>query len=145
MNIRSLFFAVILVGGSSAFLALGASAQADDSHPGFAVYQEGCASCHGGGDARAPRLGILRAMSADDLRYALTEGLMAQQGSALSAQDRATVVEYLAAPEVAHEITSSLTGKMTVFLILSSINTSPNKKKSTGAITIRSSIGVISS
>ncbi len=103
MNIRSLLIAVLLVGGSSAFLALGASAQADDSHPGFAVFQQGCASCHGGGDARAPRLGILRAMSADDLRYALTEGLMAQQGSALSARDRATVIEYLAAPEVAHE------------------------------------------
>ncbi len=103
MNIRSLFITVLLVGASSAFLALGASAQADDSHPGFAVYQQGCAFCHGGGNARAPRLGILQAMSADDLRYALTEGLMAEQGSTLSAQDRATVIEYLAAPEVSHE------------------------------------------
>ncbi|MCH7857686.1 MAG: c-type cytochrome, partial [Gemmatimonadetes bacterium] len=103
MNIRSLFITVLLVGGSASFLAPGASAQADDSHPGAAVYQSSCAVCHGGGNARAPRLGILQAMSADDLTYALSQGLMAAEGSALSAQDRATVIEYLAAPEVTHE------------------------------------------
>ena len=104
MNIRSLFIAVLSVVGSTAFLAPGTSAQAaDDAHPGAPVYQRNCASCHGGGDARAPRLPILQAMNADDLRYALSEGVMAQQGSALSAQDRARVIEYLAAAEVTNE------------------------------------------
>ncbi len=103
MNIRSLLVAVLLVGGSTSFLVPGASAQANDSHPGAAVYQRDCAICHGGGNARAPRLGILQAMSAADLAYALSEGLMAEQGSVLSTEDRATVIEYLAATEVTHE------------------------------------------
>ena len=103
MNIRSLLSAALVIGGSSAFVVSGASAQADDSHPGSAVYQQNCAICHGGGNARAPRISILQAMNADDIRYALSEGLMVEQGSALSAQDRAAVIEYLAAAEVTHD------------------------------------------
>ncbi|MEC7847478.1 MAG: cytochrome c, partial [Gemmatimonadota bacterium] len=103
MNIRSLLVAVLSVGGSASFLVPSASAQNDDSHPGAAVYQSDCAICHGGGNARAPRLGILQAMSAADLAYALSEGSMAEQGSVLSTEDRATVIEYLAATEVNHE------------------------------------------
>lgn len=85
--------------GLAAALAVPASAQ----HPGEAVYREECASCHDGGEERAPRLAILQAMSAEDLRYALTEGRMARQGGALTSDQRARVVEYLAAPPVEHE------------------------------------------
>ena len=97
MNARSVLLGALSIGASSALLTSPASAQAgDDAHPGSAVYQEECASCHDGGDARAPTLEILQAISADDLRYALSEGIMARQGSALSAPDRAAVIEYLA-------------------------------------------------
>jgi len=102
MNIRFLHISAIAIVGLNAFPSL-ASAQDVDAHPGLAVFQQECASCHGGGDARAPRLAILQAMSADDLGYALSEGVMAGQGSALSTRDRATVIEYLAAEEATHE------------------------------------------
>jgi polyvinyl alcohol dehydrogenase (cytochrome) len=104
MNARSVLLGALSIGASSALLTSPASAQAgDDAHPGSAVYQEECASCHDGGDARAPTLEILQAISADDLRYALSEGIMARQGSALSAPDRAAVIEYLAATAVIHD------------------------------------------
>jgi polyvinyl alcohol dehydrogenase (cytochrome) len=76
---------------------------AGGEHPGAAVYREDCASCHNGGEARAPGLPILQSMSAADLRYALTEGTMARQGSTLSAEQRSSIIDYLAAPEVEHE------------------------------------------
>ena len=105
MNIQSLSVAALVVVGFSAFLASDASAQAAaaGTHPGSAVYQQNCAICHGGGNARAARISILQAMNADDIRYALSEGVMAEQGSALSTQDRAAVIEYLAAAEVTHD------------------------------------------
>ena len=104
MNIRSLLLSALLVGGSSTFFVLGASAQApDDAHPGLVVYRQECASCHDGGNARAPALSILQSITSDDLRYALSDGIMAEQGLGLSAQDRASVIEYLAAAEVTHE------------------------------------------
>lgn len=82
---------------------LAAAAPARAQHPGEAVYRSECASCHDGGEDRAPRLSILRAMSADDLRYALTAGRMARQGEALSGAERTSVIEYLAAPPVEHD------------------------------------------
>ena len=104
MNIRSLLIASLAVSGSSAFLPYDTLAQAaDNAHSGLAVYQQECASCHDGGDARAPTLAILQATSADDLRYALSEGVMASQGSGLSTDDRARLIEYLASAEITHE------------------------------------------
>ena len=103
MKARSVLFSTILVGGSGGLLAPSALAQAAGAHPGSAVYRQSCASCHDGGDPRAPALAILQSISADDLTYALSDGIMATQGSALSAQDRATLIEYLAADEVTHE------------------------------------------
>ncbi len=103
MNTRSLVLTALFIGGSYAFLTPGLSGQAATAHPGLAVYRQECASCHDGGNARAPSLSILQSITADDLRYALSEGAMAAQGAALSVQDRATVIEYLAADEVAQE------------------------------------------
>ena len=89
--------------GVSAGLAASPLPAQDAAHPGAAVYERACASCHDGGEERAPRLPILRAMTAEDLSYALTQGAMARQGSALSTADRATLVGYLAAPPMEHD------------------------------------------
>lgn len=66
-------------------------------HPGEQVYQTVCAFCHAGGDARAASLRTLQSMTADDLYYTLTEGLMSVQASGLSDEQRAAVIDYLAA------------------------------------------------
>lgn len=71
----------------------------DEDHPGIGVYQQSCAFCHDGGDARAHSLDTLRQMDADSLVYALTEGVMAAQGAALSPEARLAVVDWLAVSE----------------------------------------------
>jgi polyvinyl alcohol dehydrogenase (cytochrome) len=70
---------------------------AQPAHPGERVYQTYCAACHAGGDARAASLRSLQNMTAEALNYTLTEGLMSVQASALSEEQRADVIEYLAA------------------------------------------------
>jgi polyvinyl alcohol dehydrogenase (cytochrome) len=88
----------LAIGAILAFAtALPGQQPAPDGHPGSAVYQARCAACHAGADPRAPALETLRTMTAPDLHHALTEGVMAVQGAELSAQERAAVVDYLAA------------------------------------------------
>ena len=77
-------------------------AQGDD-HPGVGVYQQNCAFCHDGGDARAHSLETLRQMDADSLTYALTEGVMAAQGAALEPDARRAVVDWLAVSEATED------------------------------------------
>lgn len=69
----------------------------DSAHPGELVYQTYCAGCHAGGDARAASLRTLQSMTAEALNYTLTEGLMSAQAQGLSTEQRAAVVDYLAA------------------------------------------------
>jgi len=66
-------------------------------HPGAGIFQDNCASCHGDPDIpRAHSLQTLQTMSADDLQLALTEGLMAAQGAALSPTARTLLIDFLA-------------------------------------------------
>ncbi len=96
---RNLLAATFLVLTPGAVLAQQPGA-ADETHPGQTIYQQNCAVCHDGGvDPRAHAFETLRMMNADSINHALTEGLMAAQGSALSDGQRAQLVEYLAAPD----------------------------------------------
>lgn len=76
-------------------LAAGAIAQ----NGGEAVYQQYCATCHNNpGEIRAPSLDNLKQMSAQRLRFALTEGVMQAQGSAVPADKLDQLVDWLAVP-----------------------------------------------
>ncbi|MFW6200243.1 MAG: PQQ-binding-like beta-propeller repeat protein, partial [Gemmatimonadota bacterium] len=79
------------------------TASAEESASGQAIYEQSCAVCHDGAVERAPALSVLQSMTAGDLEYALTEGVMSVQGSSLTDEQRARVVEYLAAEEIEHE------------------------------------------
>ena len=68
-------------------------------HPGKAVYEQYCAACHNLPATRAPALASLQQMSAQTLRFALTEGIMRQQGSAVLREQFQQLIGYLAAPE----------------------------------------------
>lgn len=63
---------------------------------GEQLFGQYCATCHEGGDPRAPSLVSLNTMSADDLRFALTAGVMSAQGQALTDSQLAVLVEHLA-------------------------------------------------
>lgn len=84
----------------SADLDAASMARPGDDHPGRKVYDAACAMCHERPtETRAPALDALRSMSADNIRRALTEGVMQAQGAALTRAQLSDVVAYLGVPE----------------------------------------------
>lgn len=82
-------------------VAQAGSAPPAAEHPGKAVYQRACATCHDNpGVTRAPALEALRGMRYGTLHYALTEGKMQAQAAAVSAADRAALLDFLAGRRV---------------------------------------------
>lgn len=65
---------------------------------GEALYRDNCASCHETGVTRAANRGVLSKLSADNIRFALTQGSMVQQASKLTAAQRDVLIRFLAAP-----------------------------------------------
>ena len=62
---------------------------------GAALYKSRCASCHDGQVERAPRREALAAMSADNVRFALTLGKMKAQARGLNPQQLSSLAEFL--------------------------------------------------
>jgi polyvinyl alcohol dehydrogenase (cytochrome) len=83
-----------------------ASAQAAPS-PGTAeaTFQDNCAVCHANPATRAPARDSLRSMSPDFIVEALTNGIMKDQGSLLSAAQRLSLAEYLTGRKVGEQPT----------------------------------------
>ncbi len=71
------------------------AATAKASEEGEALYQKHCQMCHGGRVAKAPELTLIRLMSAGSVYRALDQGIMQQQGKALSDSEKVTLAEYL--------------------------------------------------
>lgn len=88
-----------------------AQAQAPAAHPGRAVYDKFCGSCHNNAEAmRAPTLAALQGMSEPVLHASLTTGKMAQQGAAVPPAEMVQLLDYLAAKAPADD--KWLTGNM---------------------------------
>jgi polyvinyl alcohol dehydrogenase (cytochrome) len=84
--------AVLLLAGAPA-----AGAEEPAKPAGEVLFQTHCASCHeGGAVARAPDTAALRQLPLDRIRFALTFGLMNQQGRDLSQSEIGEVARYLA-------------------------------------------------
>ncbi|MDC0598767.1 PQQ-binding-like beta-propeller repeat protein [Gammaproteobacteria bacterium] len=67
-----------------------------EPHPGRAVYEQFCASCHNFPEqTRSPGLAALQEMSFRNIGYALTDGKMKEQAAALSAEQRDALMGYL--------------------------------------------------
>ncbi|RPG92564.1 MAG: dehydrogenase [Cellvibrionales bacterium TMED148] len=66
-----------------------------DSHRGAELYAQHCASCHEGQVYKAPNAYWLGIMSAKNLYNTMASGIMQQQASALSEQERREIVEHL--------------------------------------------------
>ncbi|MEX1032627.1 MAG: PQQ-binding-like beta-propeller repeat protein [Cellvibrionaceae bacterium] len=75
-------------------------AQSAADHPGRAVYEQACASCHDQPEeTRSPALSTLQQMRVQALTYAINEGKMQAQAAGLSGQEKLALVEYLAGRE----------------------------------------------
>ncbi len=66
-----------------------------DQMPGAALYAQHCAGCHDGTVAKAPHLHWLEMMSPRAIVASLTDGIMSQQGAALSAGERRQIAEFV--------------------------------------------------
>ncbi len=102
MRLRTL--AIALAAGAAAPHAF---AQEDAPHPGKAVYDASCASCHNDplntpGAERAAPLSVLRNTSSTELRASLTgDGIMAPMAAALSGEQLDQLVTWLTAEQKA--------------------------------------------
>ncbi|MEZ5489664.1 MAG: PQQ-binding-like beta-propeller repeat protein [Gammaproteobacteria bacterium] len=75
-----------------------------EEHPGSVLFRENCSSCHLSADAItatqiAPTLDSLQTLTAASLEFAINEGVMYGQASVLSNEQKALIVDYLAAEE----------------------------------------------
>ena len=67
---------------------------------GQAIYDRACASCHNNPEAtKSPAFDTLRRMRYQTISYALTQGKMQTQASALSPTERTTLIEFLVGRE----------------------------------------------
>jgi polyvinyl alcohol dehydrogenase (cytochrome) len=83
--------------------ALGQSNEPSQSD-GESLFEQNCAVCHNNTATRAPSRGSLGAMSPAFIIEALTNGIMKSQGLALSAEQRASLAEFLSGRKVGAEI-----------------------------------------
>lgn len=86
--LRAVFGAAVLIS-----LPVGAAGQIPDD--GETLYQKNCAFCHDGRVAKAPELTLINMMSASSVYRALDQGLMQQQASALSDEQKVILAEHL--------------------------------------------------
>jgi polyvinyl alcohol dehydrogenase (cytochrome) len=78
---------------------------------GQRLYNQHCATCHAGADARIPSVTALRAFPPEAIVNALTNGAMREQGSGLSAAERRSIAEFLAGRPGGSVVTSATAGR----------------------------------
>jgi len=74
---------------------LTSTVHATEQAAGEALYQQHCASCHGGTVAKAPPLTLLQIMSGSSVLRAMNSGVMQSQASMMSPEERVQVATWL--------------------------------------------------
>ena len=83
----------------------------EDEGDGEALFEVYCASCHAGGDDRAPRRETLAELSPDYIVIALTNGAMRLEGSRIGGTERRAIAEYLTGRESGGPVDGVLRGR----------------------------------
>ena len=66
-----------------------------NTHPGNALYQENCATCHNGTIEKAPAANWLEMLIPQALLRTINEGIMSEQAAHLSEEEKIQIVEYI--------------------------------------------------
>jgi polyvinyl alcohol dehydrogenase (cytochrome) len=81
--------------------AQAATNTASADHPGKAIYDKACATCHNNPEAtRSPSLDTLKQMRYQAITFALNEGKMQAMAAGLSNEEKSTLTDYLVGREV---------------------------------------------
>lgn len=72
------------------------------SHPGKALYEQRCATCHEGGSYKAPHRAYLQILSPGAILGAMNQGPMREMAHDLDATQRRAIAEYLTRRDLAH-------------------------------------------
>ncbi|TDI62680.1 MAG: pyrrolo-quinoline quinone [Alphaproteobacteria bacterium] len=92
----ALFSVLLLVGCSESDPPTEPPTETIESpHPGQAIYEGTCATCHDDVMPRTPHVALLEKMTPDAVYKAMTQGMMTAQSSDLSDDDKRAVAEYL--------------------------------------------------
>ena len=79
--------------------AINAARAARESLPGRAHYDEACAICHNGNVAKAPHRDMVGLLTVDSILNILENGIMKEQASSFTAEERVELAEYLSGEE----------------------------------------------
>src|SRR6185312_5161451 len=74
---------------------------------GSALYDRGCASCHNGGNDRAPSRDALRSMSADRVLAAMETGPMISMAVRLTTADRRAIAEFVSGKPIGQPLVTT--------------------------------------
>src|SRR5689334_4191668 len=74
---------------------------------GSALYDRTCASCHNGGNDRAPSRDALRSMSADRVLAAMETGPMISMAVRLTTADRRAIAEFVSGKPIGQALTTT--------------------------------------
>ena len=66
-----------------------------ETHPGIVLYKDNCAICHDGTVEKAPALNWIELLTSQALLRTMNQGIMSEQASHLSEEERILIVEYL--------------------------------------------------
>jgi polyvinyl alcohol dehydrogenase (cytochrome) len=89
------------VGSTDEFQSRSGTPIDPETHPGRALFEANCLSCHSGGVPKAPAVVWLEMLEPDVVLAAMNDGVMKQQAAHLSQVERRQVAEYLARIELA--------------------------------------------
>ena len=71
-----------------------------ETHPGQALFEQNCLSCHNGTVTKAPAVVWLEMLEPDMILSSMREGIMQQQAAHLSEDEQLHIAEYLARIEL---------------------------------------------
>jgi polyvinyl alcohol dehydrogenase (cytochrome) len=70
--------------------------KAREAMPGRPIFEQACADCHQGGMPKAPHASMISMMTPEAIVRTLTDGVMKDEASGLSPEEKVQVAEYLA-------------------------------------------------